>query len=89
MLNNLPLTNLTDTALGRGLWPFTQIGRQSMYWYCAHWPLLQVINLSFRDMFPSLSGLPLLLATFSTLIALLAAIRPLAYLPRLKGLLGL
>lgn len=81
--------NNAAKTLCRSLWPFTQIGRQSMYWYCAHWPLLLVINLSFRDMFTSLSGLPLLLATFSTLIALLAAIRPLAYLPRLKGLLGL
>lgn len=81
--------NNAAKTLGCSLWPFTQIGRQSMFWYCAHWPLLLIINLLFRNMFHSLFGLPLLLATFSALIVLLAAIRPLAYIPRLKRLLGL
>ena len=81
--------NNVAKALCRSLWPFTQIGRQSMFWYCAHWPLLLIINLLFRNMFHSLFGLPLLLATFSALIVLLAAIRPLTYIPRLKRLLGL
>ena len=81
--------NNAAKALGRGLWPFTQIGRQSMYWYCAHWPLLLVINLSFRDMFTSLSGLPLLVGTFAALLILLVILRPLAYTSRTKNLLGL
>ena len=88
-LAGIVVFNNTAKAIGRGLWPFTQVGRQSMYWYCAHWPLLLIINLLFRNIFPSLLGLPLLLATFSALVASLVAIRPLAYIPRLKGLLGL
>lgn len=81
--------NNAAKALGQSLWPFTQIGRQSMFWYCAHWPLLLLINLLFRNMFPSLPGLPLLVGTFAALLILLVILRPLAYTSRTKNLLGL
>lgn len=81
--------NNAAKSLGQSLWPFTQIGRQSMFWYCAHWPLLLLINLLFRNMFPSLPGLPLLVGTFAALLILLVILRPLAYTSRTKNLLGL
>lgn len=81
--------NNAAKSLGQSLWPLTQIGRQSMFWYCAHWPLLLLINLLFRNMFPSLPGLPLLVGTFAALLILLVILRPLAYTSRTKNLLGL
>lgn len=83
MFNNLA------KIIGRNVWLLTSMGRDSMYWYCAHWMLLLVIRFVFDRFFPLLDGLSGVLLTFITLMFLLAIMRPVAYSAHIKKLLGL
>lgn len=68
---------------------FTLIGKQSMYWYCAHWPILIIINLLTKTYFPFLESIQLLLISFTLVITILCLIRPLVYNTNLKYIIGL
>ena len=83
MFNNLA------KIIGRNVWLLTSMGRDSMYWYCAHWMLLLAIRFVFDRFFPLLDGLSGVLLTFITLMFLLAIMRPVAYSAHIKKLLGL
>ena len=75
--------------IGRSVWPLTQIGRESMYWYCVHWVLLLAIKLFYNNFFPDLGVLPFALLTFGTLMFVLTILYPLAHKTRIKTFLGL
>ncbi len=75
--------------INRDIWPFTQIGRESMYWYVAHWALMKAISLVVARACPELQGLKLLFVIFGSLMLLLTALHPLIYKTKAKGVLGL
>lgn len=81
--------NNVAKMFGRKQGFLTKIGRQSMYWYCAHWSLLLIINLLLSNMIPSLSGYFLLFLTFTILVILLYIMKPVFYSLRVKILMGL
>lgn len=69
------------------LWPLTTIGRDSMYWYLFHWPILQIIYLLIHN---SQENKTLeLLITFLLLIVSLLILRPLIYKSKIKTIFGI
>ena len=59
----------------RNVWPFTQIGRSSMFWFLAHWPVLKIIHFLFEDKIQG--GTALATACyFASLITILILIKP-------------
>lgn len=71
------------------IFPFTQIGEKSMYWFLTHWILLLLITNTIECIEIQLNNLSLLFFTFCLLIALLSILYPLIYYTKLNRYLGI
>lgn len=75
--------------LNHKIFPFTQIGEKSMYWFLSHWILLVLIINIVEYIRIQLNNLPLLFFVFCSLIALLSVLYPLIYSTKLNRYLGI
>lgn len=75
--------------INKSIWPITNIGRNSMYWFLIHWVVLKTVSPILRNSYPELIGLPLAVALFAILMAVMMVMYPAVYCTRLKGSLGL
>ena len=71
------------------IFPFTQIGEHSMYWFLAHWFLLQIISSTMRLLGMEMQGVKSLILVFSILMILLTTLFPVVYYTRLRKFVGL
>lgn len=71
------------------LWPLTQIGRNSMYWFLCHWIVLAVIVRAIRAVCPNLEGTVLLALTVALVFASLTVLRYVVYHTRTRKLMGI
>ena len=67
--------NFLAHKIQKDVYPFTIIGRDSMYWFLFHWPVL-VITSRFIIKYFSFSGCTLLISVFLSIVIMLTAIRP-------------
>lgn len=71
------------------VWPLTQIGKESMYWFLCHWIVLNVVVRIIRAVCPGLEGTKLLAVTVALVFASLAAFRHAVYNTRARKLMGI
>lgn len=67
--------NFLAHKIKTNVYPFTVIGRDSMYWFLFHWPVLVIVNRLIIN-YTSFSGWLLLLFVFLSVIIVLTVVRP-------------
>ncbi len=85
---NIVVWNNISRLLPNGIPLVTQIGKQSLYWYAAHWMFICIIREIFKLLGNPLSNGQSLIIMFFFVILLLYLLKPLVYNTRLKRLLG-
>ena len=68
--------NCVSKSISHAVMPFTAIGRDSMWWFLAHWPILIISTLFYVNVCEISGGGILLAADFITVIILLTLLRP-------------
>lgn len=61
----------------------TKIGQNSMWWFLAHWPILNLSNILYGNIY-KLEGWGLIMAEFMTIISILILFRPLVNQPSFR-----
>lgn len=80
--------NYIGNKIPYNIWPFTVIGKESMYWFLFHWPLLQIIYLLIHYRFYEDKTIEFWI-TFSLLIGSLYLLRPFIYKRRIRTVFGI
>lgn len=71
------------------IFPFTIIGKNSLYWFLSHWFILEIISLIYNSFSFSIDRVTLSLIYFSSVIIILALLYPFIYGSKMKSWIGL